>query len=62
MSSPVVTASPDDNLIAVIDRMVKTGSRRVPVVDGNTILGIVYLSDVFHHFCASWLDESAAEN
>lgn len=56
MSTPVVTASPEDHFIVLIDRMIKTGARRIPVVEGDKILGIVYLSDVFHRLCSLWLD------
>lgn len=59
MSAPVVTATPDDHLVIVIDRMVKRGARRVPVIEGGRIVGIVYLSDVFHRLCKTWLDEEA---
>ena len=55
MSTPVVTVSPDDDLIILIDLMVKKKFRRLPVVDGNKILGIVYLSDVFYRLYRTWL-------
>ncbi len=54
MSSPVVTVSPDDGLIILIDLMVKKKFRRLPVVDGDKILGIVYLSDVFYRLSSMW--------
>jgi len=60
MSTPVVTAAPEDHLVVVIDRMVKRGARRVPVIENGRILGIVYLSDVFHRLCKTWLEEDAA--
>ncbi len=56
MSTPAVTATPDDHFIVLIDRMIKTGARRIPVVEGDKIVGIVYLSDVFHRLCSLWLD------
>ena len=55
MSSPVLTASPEDDLMVLIDWMIKKKARRVPVVDGEKILGIVYLSDVFYYVCKTWL-------
>lgn len=54
MSTPVVTVSPDDDLIILIDLMVKKKFRRLPVVDGDKILGIVYLSDVFYRLYRTW--------
>jgi len=41
--------------MVVIDRMVKSKIRRLPVVEEEKILGIVYLSDVFYHVCKNWL-------
>jgi len=57
MKTPVVTASPEDNLVVVIDRMVRNGARRIPVLENDKILGLVYLSDVFHTLCESWLED-----
>jgi CBS domain-containing protein len=55
MSSPVLTVSPEDHLMVVIDKMVKNRVRRLPVLEGDKIRGMVYLSDVFYHLCKSWL-------
>jgi CBS domain-containing protein len=55
MTTPVITCGPNDPLMLVIDRMVKKRARRIPVVDGDRILGIVYLSDVFVGLCGTWL-------
>ncbi|MBN1276385.1 MAG: CBS domain-containing protein [Deltaproteobacteria bacterium] len=57
MSAPVITVSSDDDLMVVIDRMIKKKSRRLPVVDNDKIVGIVYLSDVFYHLCRTWLKD-----
>ena len=57
MSSPVITVRPRDDLMVVIDRMVKSKIRRLPVVEEEKILGIVYLSDVFYHVCKNWLND-----
>lgn len=55
MSSPVITVSPGDDLMVVIDRMVKSKIRRLPVVEEERVAGIVYLSDVFYNVCEHWL-------
>ena len=55
MSTPVLTVSPQDHLMVLIDCMVKKRARRLPVVEDDKILGIVYLSDVFYHLCKTWL-------
>ena len=56
MNAPVITVTPQDDLMVVIDRMVKSGIRRLPVVEDDKIIGIVYLSDVFYHLCKTWLN------
>ena len=55
MTGSVLTVKPDDHLMVVIDRMVKKKLRRLPVVEDNKILGIVYISDVFSRLCQTWL-------
>ncbi|WP_028321481.1 CBS domain-containing protein [Desulfatiglans anilini] len=55
MSTPVATAEADDHVMVVMDRMVKRRARRLPVVEGNRMIGMIYLSDVFHYLCKSWL-------
>ena len=49
MSRGAVTASPDDHVMAIIDRMVKNKYRRLPVVENGRLMGIVYVADVFFH-------------
>jgi CBS domain-containing protein len=49
MSTEVVTVSPDTHLMMILDIMIKKHIRRLPVVDGEKILGIVYISDLFYH-------------
>ncbi len=56
MNAPVITVTPQDGLMVVIDRMVKSGVRRLPVVESGKIIGIVYQSDVFHNLCKTWLN------
>ena len=56
MSTSVLTASPEDHLMIAIDRMVKKRARRLPVVENDKILGIVYLSDIFCYLCGEWLE------
>ena len=49
MTPDVVTVSPQTHLLSVSDIMIKKHIRRLPVIDDGTIVGIVYLSDVFYH-------------
>jgi CBS domain-containing protein len=46
MSSPVVTVSPDADLGQVITLMHQTGKRHIPVIDDDTIIGIVTSTDI----------------
>lgn len=55
MSAPTAVAAPEDHFMVLIDRMVKRKVRRLPVLENDTIIGIVYLSDVFYHLCETWL-------
>lgn len=58
MSTPVLTAPPDCQLMVLIDMMIKNRVRRIPIVEDSQVLGIVYLSDVFYHLFRVWLGEN----
>jgi len=49
MSRNIVSAKLNDHLMVVIDRMVKNRCRRLPVLENGKPVGIVYISDVYHH-------------
>jgi len=49
MTSDVVTVTPGTNLMMVLDIMIKKHVRRLPVVEGQRVIGIVYISDLFNH-------------
>jgi CBS domain-containing protein len=55
MSSPVLFVAPDDDLMVVIDRMVREKCRRLPVVERSRVIGIVYLSEVYYYLCKNLL-------
>ena len=40
---------PGDHLLLIIDIMIKKHVRRLPVLEGGKIVGIVYISRVFDH-------------
>jgi CBS domain-containing protein len=46
MSSPVVTISPDADLVQAIALMHQTGKRHIPVIEDEDIIGIVTSTDV----------------
>jgi len=49
MTSEVITIAPAAHVMMVLDLMIKKHIRRLPVVEKDRILGIVYISDLFYH-------------
>jgi CBS domain-containing protein len=48
MSPNVVGAKMDDHIMILLDRMVKNKYRRLPVLNNDKPVGIVYISDIYH--------------
>ena len=48
MTREVVTIGPETHKFMILDIMIKQHIRRLPVVEGDRILGIVYISDLFY--------------
>ncbi|MDA8306966.1 MAG: CBS domain-containing protein [Deltaproteobacteria bacterium] len=55
MTTNVVTVKPHTHVMAIADLMIKRHIRRVPVVEGNDLVGIVYISDLFYHLLQKFL-------
>ena len=55
MTPEVVTISPDTHLMVIADIMIKKHIRRLPVVEGQEIVGIIFVSDVFHHLLRKFM-------
>jgi len=55
MTPEVVTIPPDAHLMVIADLMIKKHIRRLPVVDGQEVVGIVFVSDVFHHLLKKFI-------
>ena len=55
MTPEVVTIPPDAHLMVIADIMIKKHIRRLPVVDGQEIVGIVFVSNVFHHLLKKFI-------
>jgi len=55
MSTDVIGVSPDTHVMALLDLMIRKHVRRIPVLDGKTIRGIVYISDVFRYISDNYL-------
>ena len=56
MTTEVVTITPDTHLMVIADIMIKKHIRRLPVVDGQEVVGIVFVSDVFHHLLRKFIN------
>lgn len=49
MSTDLISVTPDTHLMILLDLMIQKHVRRIPVLENDTILGIVYISDLFYH-------------
>ncbi len=48
MSTNVMSASMDDHIMVILDQMIKNKFRRLPVVDLNKPIGVIYLRDIYN--------------
>ena len=48
MSQNVMGATINDHIMVVLDKMVKNKYRRLPILENNKPIGIVYISDVYN--------------
>ncbi len=49
MSTNVMCASVDDHIMVILDQMIKNKYRRLPVLEQNKPIGVIYLSDVYYN-------------
>jgi CBS domain-containing protein len=49
MTPEVITIGPQVDLLMVLDIMIKKHVRRLPVIEDQCIIGIIYISDLFNH-------------
>jgi len=49
MTTDVITVTPDTNLMMILDIMIKKHIRRIPVLEEEKAMGIVYISDMFYN-------------
>jgi CBS domain-containing protein len=49
MTPDVITITPETHAIKILDIMIRRHIRRLPVKDGEKLVGMVYLSDIFDH-------------
>ncbi len=58
MTTDVVTVRPDTHLMVIAEIMIKKHIRRLPVVRDQTVVGIVYVSDVFYRIMTMFSAEN----
>ena len=61
MTAEVVTVAQDTHLMVIADIMIKKHIRRLPVVDGQEVVGIVYVSDVFHNLLDKFISSDTPD-
>jgi len=49
MSTDLISVTPDTHLMMLLDLMIKKHVRRIPVLENDQILGMVYISDLFYN-------------
>ena len=59
MSQEIVTIGPNTHKFMILDIMIKQHIRRLPVVEHDKILGIVYISDLFYDVLDRFADDRA---
>ncbi len=57
MSTSLVSVAPDTHLLVVMDIMIKKHVRRLPVVEENRVIGILYRSDLFNHLMGKIIED-----
>jgi CBS domain-containing protein len=60
-SGGLVTLSPDDDLVKTLDLLAKHQVRRLPVVDGDPLVGIVAQADVAREVGSAWVGDMVEE-
>jgi predicted transcriptional regulator len=48
MSTDVMGASLDEHIMVLLDRMIKNKFRRLPVLENNKPIGVVYISNIYY--------------
>ena len=61
MTKPLVTVTPNLNIKHVARLMSQTGVRRIPVFDGQQMLGLISNSDIFRAFGKYLMAEESKE-
>ena len=56
MTTDLVTIKPDTHLLMIVDIMITKHVRRLPVVEGDRVIGIVYRSNVFYYLLRKFIE------
>jgi len=56
MAIDLITVKPDTHLFIIIEIMIKKHIRRLPIVENDRIVGIIYRSDVFYHLLRKFIE------
>lgn len=62
MSDNLVSVKPDTHLLLVMDIMIKKHVRRLPVVDNDKVVGILYRSDLFHFLMGKLIEDEDGQS
>lgn len=57
MSTSLVSVKPDTHILVVMDTMIKKHVRRLPVVENNRVVGILYRSDLFNFLMGRLMED-----
>ncbi|MBM2838532.1 MAG: domain containing protein, partial [Deltaproteobacteria bacterium] len=57
MERKVITVDPDANIFEISERMLKSRVRRLPVVEKDKVIGIVYRKELFFKIVETMLDK-----
>lgn len=49
MTTEVIYVTPETHLMVILDTMIKKHIRRLPVLEKEKAIGIIYISDLFYH-------------
>lgn len=49
MNDNVLSVTPDEPVMSILDRLIKNNLRRISVVENGRLVGVVYMSDIFYH-------------
>ena len=61
MTTPLVTIEPDASLNEAARKMIDNRIRRLPVLEGNTLIGMIVVSDFARHLSKKTLTEKVLD-